>query len=277
MVNSDNSKNIRNAKKRRNIENRKQEFTLEQLEQIKKDQQVLDMLVESVDDSFNMIGVVGDNIKSIIPREEASSIVLDNGLVDERHIVNKVNKRVQVCIKDIIVNPDNTVELILSKKILELKVRKWMYMHLKPGMKLRGVVRNITDYAAFVDVGGGVFGILKLPDICDIPVNNVSDILKPGQRIEVLVKKYDRDTGRIELSYKEFLGTFEDNIKKISEGDIIEGIVRNRTKTGVFVELKPNLVGLADHVNGIEYGQKVLVSIKRIVPEKKKIKIVIIG
>jgi ribosomal protein S1 len=66
-------------------------------------------------------------------------------------------------------------------------------------------------------------------------------------------------------------------VKKLSEGDIVEGVVRNRTKTGVFVELQPNLVGLAEHVSGIEYGQKVLVSIKRIIPEKKKIKLIIIG
>ena len=68
-----------------------------------------------------------------------------------------------------------------------------------------------------------------------------------------------------------------EQVLKIKEGDIVEGIVRNRIKTGVFIELKNNLVGLAEHVNGIEYGQKVLVSIKRINVEKKKIKLIIIG
>lgn len=111
----------------------------------------------------------------------------------------------------------------------------------------------------------------------DIYFQHASDMFKIGQRIEVLVKSYDRDTGRIELSYKELQGSFEENIKKIHEGDIIEGIVRNRIKTGVFIELKNNLVGLAEHVNGIEYGQKVLVSVKRINIEKKKIKLIIIG
>ena len=73
------------------------------------------------------------------------------------------------------------------------------------------------------------------------------------------------------------LGSFEDNVKNLHEGDIVNGIIRGRIKTGVFVEIKPNLVGLAEHVNGVEYGQKVLVSIRRIIPEKKKIKLVIIG
>lgn len=251
-------------------------YSIEQLEKIKKEQQVIDIYVEEVDESLNMIGIVGSDIKAIIPRDEASSIVGEDGLVEEKHIVNKKGKILHTCIKDIIKNGDN-VELVLSKKILELKVRRWMYMHLKAGMKLKGVVVSTTEYAAFVDVGGGVTGILKVQDMTDLVLQHASDMLKVGQRIEVVVKKYDRDTGRIELSYKELLGSFEENVKKLKEGDIVEGIIRSRIKSGVFVELKPNLVGLAEHVNGIEYGQKVLVSIKRINVEKKKIKLIIIG
>lgn len=255
---------------------KKQNYTLEQLEEIKSNQQVVDMYIEDIDDSLNMIGFVGNNIKSIIPRDEASSIVGDDGLVEKKFIINKKGKVIPVCIKEIISTGDS-VELILSKRILELKVRRWMYMHLKEGMKLKGVVVSTTEYAAFVDVGGGVTGMLKTSDMSDSRIQHASDMFKVGQRVNVIVKKFDRDTGRIELSYKEFLGTFEQNVAKIKEGDIVEGIIRNRIKTGVFVEIKPNLVGLAEHVNGVEYGQKVLVSVKRIIPEKKKIKLIIIG
>lgn len=254
----------------------KKNYSLEQLEQIKKEQKVVDIYITDIDESLNMIGIIGKDIKAIIPREESSSIVGEDGLVEEKHIINKKGKILHVCIKDIINNNDN-IELVVSKKILELKVRKWMYMHLKPGMKLKGVVVSTSDYAAFVDVGGGVTGILKLENISDILLQKASDALKIGQRIEVVVKKYDRDTGRIELSYKETLGTFEENISKFKEGDIVDGIVRNRIKSGIFVEIAPNVVGLAEHINGIEYGQKVLVSIKRIIPEKRKVKLVIIG
>lgn len=254
----------------------KRNYSLKQLEEIKNKQEVVDMYVTDIDDSYNMIGIIGKGIKAIIPRDESSSIVGDDGLVDEKHIINKKGKILHVCIKDIINNNDN-VELIVSKKILELKVRKWMYMHLKPGMRLKGVVVSTNDYAAFVDVGGGVTGILKLENISDILIQKASDVLHIGQRINVIVKKFDRDTGRIELTYKEILGTFEDNISKFKEGDIVDGIIRNRIKTGIFVEIAPNVVGLAEHVNGLEYGQKVLVSIRRIIPEKKKVKLVIIG
>lgn len=275
MNDKDNFKFNKNKNLNKKIQ-QKIRYSLEQLEQIKKEEQVLDMYVENVDDSLNMVGIVGTDIKAMIPRDEASSIVGDDGLVEEKFIVNKKGKIIPTCIKEIINNNGN-IELILSKKILELKVRRWMYMHLKPGMKLKGVVVSTTEYAAFVDVGGGVTGILKLSDISDVALQHSNDVFRLGQRIEVLVKKFDRDTGRIELTYKELLGSFENNIKNLKEGDIVDGIIRNRIKTGVFVELKPNLVGLAEHVNGVEYGQKVLVSIKRIIPEKKKIKLVIIG
>ena len=251
-------------------------YTFEQLELIKKEQQVVDMYVKDIDESLNMVGVVGNNIKAMVPRDEASSVVGEDGFVEQRHIVNKKGKVIPVCIKDIIKN-GNEIELIMSKKILELKVRSWMYVHLKPKMKLKGIVVSTTEYAAFVDLGGGVTGILKLNEMSDIILQHASDMFRVGQRIEVIVKSFDKDTGRIELTYKELLGSFEDNVKKLKENDIVDGIVRNRIKSGVFIELKPNLVGLAEHVNGIEYGQKVLVSIKRIIPEKKKVKLIIIG
>ena len=255
---------------------KKVELTLENLKNIQETQQVLDMLIESIDENLNMIGRVGKDVKAIIPREEASSVVGDDGMVEERFITNKKGKVLPVCIKEII-ETENGIELVMSKRILELKVRRWMYMHLKPGVKLKGIVVGLKDYAAFVDVGGGVTGILKIQDMSDTMISNSADMFKLGQRIEVIVKKYDRDTGRIELSYKELLGTFEENVKEFKEGDIVEGVVRNRIKTGVFVELKPNVIGIAEHVNGIEPGQKVLVSIRKINLERKKIKLIIIG
>lgn len=265
-------------KKKSNVKrkNNSKKLTLEELQNIKDNQQVLDMYIEEVDENLNMIGKIGKDVKAIIPRGEASSVVGEDGLVEEKFIVNKVGKVLPVCIKDII-QDENGLHLIMSKRILELKVRKWMYMHLKPGIKLRGIVVGLKDYAAFVDVGGGVTGILKLQDMSDSRLTNASDMFKLGQRINVVVKRYDRDTGRIELSYKELLGSFEENVKEFKEGDIVEGIVRNRIKSGVFVELKPNVIGIAEHVNGIESNQKVLVSIKKINLEKKKIKLIIIG
>jgi len=252
-------------------------YTIEQLKEAMEKKQAFEAYIEDVDDKYDLHCMFAGDNKGIIPREEVSCIVEDNGLVDSELCLKKKGKIMQVCIKSINFNEDETYSIILSRKELELKVRRWMYMNLKPGMRLKGIVRGITDYAAFVDVGGGVTGMVRLEDISTARIQNPSDKLKLGQRVQVVVKKFDKDTGRIELSIKDAQGTFADKVKKLKEQDIVEGIVRSRTKTGMFIELKNNLVAMSEHVSGIEYGQKVLVYIKKINLEKEKIKVEIIG
>ena len=99
-----------------------------------------------------------------------------------------------------------------------------------------------------------------------------------GQKAKFVVKSIDRENKRILLSYKELLGTWEENAKKFREGVIVTGIAREaeKDKNGIFVELTPNLVGMAEYKTGIEYGQDVNVYIKKIIPEKKKVKLIIV-
>ena len=238
---------------------------------------VFDALVKTVDIDLNLHVFFAQGIKGIVPRSEVSSIAGENGLVDEKLCLGKEGKIMQVSIKEIKKTGGKIDTVILSRRELELKVRRWMFMHLKDGMKLKGVVRGMTDYAAFVDVGGGVTGMLKIEEVSYIRILKVSDKLKLGQRLEVLVKKFDRDTGKIELSLKNLGGTFKEKASKLTEGTMVNGVVRNREKNGIFVELENDMVGLAEHVNGVEYGQKVLVNIKKINLEKERIKLKIIG
>lgn len=253
--------------------------SLEDLKFSMNSKQAFEAYIEDVDEMYNLHCIFADDIKGIIPREEVSCVVSENdGLVDSSFCLKKKGKIMQVCIKEIQTDDENNIKnVILSRKELELKVRRWMYMNLKPGMKLKGVVRGITDYAAFVDVGGGVTGLLKLEDISYVRVQKVSDKLKLGQRLQCVVKKYDKDTGKIELSLKDAQGDFKTRVGKLKEKDIVDGIVRSKTKTGMFIELPNNLVAMSEHVSGIEYGQKVLVYIKKINLEKEKIKVEIIG
>lgn len=251
-------------------------YTLDELKEAMKNKQAFEAYIEDVDSEYNLICLFAGNL-GIIPREEVSCVVQDNGLVDSEFCMKKKGKIMQVCIKEIIEKDNEVEQIILSRKELELKVRRWMYMNLKPGMKLKGVVRGLTDYAAFVDVGGGVTGIVKIDEISSVRIQNPSEKLKLGQRVQCVVKKFDKDTGRIELSLKDAMGTFADKVKKLKEGDIVDGIVRSRAKTGMFIELPNNLVAMSEHVSGIEYGQKVLVYIKKINFEKEKIKVEIIG
>lgn len=143
---------------------------------------------------------------------------------------------------------------------------------------LIGIVKSMQPYGVFVEIGGGIVGLLHIEDISVARIKSPLERLKIGQKIKVVVKSIDKRQERVILSYKELLGSWEENIKEFEEGSTIVGIAREveKSKNGIFVELKPNLVGLAEYKDGVEYGQPVNVYIKKIIPEKKKIKLMII-
>jgi len=253
-----------------------QERKLAFLTEAKEKNETLEGLVTMADPEFNLY-VDLDGIKGIVPRAEVSATVEVDGLPRPVASITKVNKRVQFKIKEIKRDTNGEVEVVLSRKAVEIEVKEWMYKNLKEGMVLSGIVRNMEQYGAFVDIGGGVTGLLHIEDISVARIMHPNERFKIGDKIKVMVKSFDRTTGKIVLTHKELLGTWEDNIKDFKEGTTVIGIARAREKNGIFVELRPNLVGLADHKPGVEYGQRVSVFIKKIIPEKKKIKLVIVG
>ena len=187
-------------------------------------------------------------------------------------VLGKVNKIVQFKVKDI----KKEDYAILSRKAVGKDALKWVTEDLAVGMIVKGIVKNIRPYGVFVEIGGGVVGLLHIEDISVARIKSPEERFKIGQKINVMIKYIDKSKERVVLTYKELLGTWEDNIKEFSEGDIVEGIVREveKQKNGIFVELKPNLIGLADFKENITYGQKVQVNIRKINPEKKKVKLV---
>ena len=236
----------------------------------------LEGVVTMADADFNLY-VDLDGIKGVVPRAEVSATVGRDGLPMPVASITKVNKKVQFKIKEIKTDSNGEPQVILSRKDVEIEVKNWMFENLKEGMVLSGIVRNMEQYGVFIDVGGGVTGLLHIEDISVARIMHPAERFKIGDKIKVMVKAFDKETGKIILTHKELLGTWEDNIKDFKEGTTVIGIARAREKNGIFVELRPNLVGLADHKPGIEYGERVSVFIKKIIPEKKKIKLVIVG
>lgn len=123
-----------------------------------------------------------------------------------------------------------------------------------------------------------MFGLVHIEDISVSRIKSPSERFEIGQKINIMVKSIDRKANRVILSYKEMLGTWKENISEFSQGMTVKGIAKEteKSKNGIFIELKPNLIGLAEYKEGIEYGQDVDVYIKRIIPEKKKIKLIIV-
>ena len=95
-----------------------------------------------------------------------------------------------------------------------------------------------------------------------------------GMDIKAVIKSIEN--GRISLSHKELLGTWEENAHNFAAGETVAGIVRSVENYGAFVELAPNLAGLAESKEGVKAGQQASVYIKSIIPEKMKIKLIII-
>ena len=142
----------------------------------------------------------------------------------------------------------------------------------------KGIVKNIKPYGAFIKLENGQTGLLHIEDISVARIKTPKERLKIGQKVNIVVKSIDRENKRIDLSYKEMFGTWEENAKDFKQGQIVKGKVREteKFKNGIFIELKPNLVGMAEYKTGLEYGQDVNVYVKKIIPEKKKIKLKII-
>lgn len=235
---------------------------------------IMQAKVTKCDSSYNLHVNLGNNIEGIIPREEVEAINTDNvGFPRPNICINKVNQYVQFKIKDITED-----KVILSRKSVGNEVIKWINNELEVGDIVNGIVKNIRPYGVFVEIGGGIVGLLHIEDISIARIKSPNERFNVGQKVKVMIKSIDRNLKRVILTYKELLGTWEDNIKEYQEGKTVTGIVRDieKSKNGIFVELKPNLVGLAEYKENIEYGKPVNVYIKKIIPEKKKVKLVIV-
>ena len=151
-------------------------------------------------------------------------------------------------------------------------------MKVEQGQIVDGTVTGIQPYGAFIKMDNGVDGLVYIEDLSVARIKSPEERVKVGQKIKCMVKSVDEDTGRISLSYKNCLGTWDDNIKNFKEGMTVKGIVRDteKNKNGIFIELTPNLVGMAEYTNELKYGETVDVCIKRILPEKKKVKLIVV-
>lgn len=238
-------------------------------------QEILQGLVKKCDENYNLYVNLGNGLNGIIPRDEVEEInIQENGLPKENLCTGKVHKFIQFKIKGI--EDDRT--LILSRKQVQKEALNWIKNDLNVGVSVTGIVKSIKPYGAFVEIGGGVVGIVHIEDLSVARIKTPYERLKIGQKIDIVVKSIDREQGKVILSYKETLGTWEENAEKFIPGMKVKGIVREteKNKNGIFIELTPNLVGMAEYEEGLEYGQDVNVYIKKIDKNKKKVKLLIV-
>jgi len=150
--------------------------------------------------------------------------------------------------------------VVVSRRVLleetRDKKRQTTLATLKEGQLIQGMVKNITDYGAFIDLGG-IDGLLHITDMSWGRVGHPSEMFNVGDRVEVSVLKYDRETGRISLGLKQKSADPWTNVAgKYPIGTRVKGRVVSLTDYGAFVELEPGVEGLV-HVSEMSWTHEV--------------------
>lgn len=150
--------------------------------------------------------------------------------------------------------------IVLSRRVLlerEREDRKQETLKsLRPLAVMIGTIKNITDYGAFVDLGG-IDGLLHITDMSYGRINHPSELFEVSQQIEVKVLKYDEDTGRVSLGYKQLRADPWENVEyKYPVGAIVRGKVVNIVDYGAFVELEDGIEGLV-HISEMTWNKRV--------------------
>ncbi len=197
-------------------------------------------------------------------------------------IVSRVGKPIAVRILSLERIHDRVVAR-LSRRLAQKDCMEKRLLSLRPGDLIEAKVTHMESFGAFLDVGCGISSLLSVDSISVSRISHPRDRLFDGQKLTVAVKSVDRESGRIFLTLRELLGTWEENASQFKAGETVSGVIRSVESYGVFVELSPNLAGLAEirseeHAASLRtmIGKGAAVYVKSIVPERMKIKLVLI-
>lgn len=225
------------------------------------------------DNAHNLHFKLG-NIKGFMPHDECAEGVKDASVKDIA-IISRVNKPTGFYITEVDLSSENPVA-VLSRTEAQTDCRKNYISALHTGDIIDAKITHIEPFGAFCDIGRGITALLPINSVSVSRIPNPHSRFFIGQNIKAVVRSID-ENGRITLSHRELLGTWEENAKAFHSGETVTGIIRSVEPYGVFVELSPNLAGLAEYAEGVEVGQSASVFIKSINPEKMKIKLIIVG
>jgi len=198
-------------------------------------------------------------------------------------IITRVGK--PVCFKIMRIEYDRLGPYaVLSRREAQIECMENYVSRLTPGDLIPVKVTHLENFGAFVDVGCGIASLLSIDSISVSRISHPCERISVGMLIYTVVKMIDSSNGRLFVSMRELLGSWEENASEFKVGSTVTGIIRSVESYGVFVELAPNLAGLAElrEVMALSFnaekciGNRAAVYIKSIIPEKMKIKLVLI-
>ncbi len=207
----------------------------------------------------------------VIPRDE-TAIGIAEGTTREIAILSRVGK--PICfVVDSLEGPDDSPTLLLSRRRAQQMALQHIFETWQQGQIIPATVTHLESFGAFVDIGCGLVSMIGIENLSVSRIPHPGCRLTPGQHIFALVTGFDYDLNRVHLSHKELLGTWSENASRIAPGMAVTGYIRSIMDYGAFVELFPNLSGLAEPKEGLKEGERVSVYIKSIFPERRKIKL----
>lgn len=197
-------------------------------------------------------------------------------------VISRVGKPLTLRVTGFEKRGEETIAL-LSRRLAQEDCRREYVSLLRPGDLIRARVTHLEPFGAFLDIGCGIVSLLTVDTISVSRIAHPRDRLFVGMDLTVAVKFIDPITGRVYTTLRELLGTWEENAGHFSIGQTVTGILRSVEPYGIFVELTPNLAGLAEvhgerHASEIrsQIGTGAAVYIKSILPERMKMKLVLI-
>ena len=243
------------------------------LAEAKVQQTVLEAPVIMCDASHNLIVNLGC-MRGIIPRNEGA-LGIDTGATRDIALISRVGKTVSFVVTGFGEDKNGKPYAMLSRKIAQRLCLDYILNEKSPGDIIDAKITHFESFGAFCDIGCGNIALLPIDAISVSRISHPKDRFFIGESIKAVIKGI-ADDEKITLSHKELLGTWEENARLFAPGQTVTGVVRSVEDYGIFVEITPNLAGLAEPRLSTKVGQQASIYIKSIIPEKMKIKLIII-
>ncbi len=243
------------------------------LERALEKQLILEAPAILCDHNFNLHVSLCGGIRGIIPRDEV--VYSPKEETKDIAILTRVGKPVCFKVTGFEKDGSGAITAMLSRKSAQRECVLNYIEALEPGDIIPTRITHLESFGAFADIGCGIVSLLSIDSISVSRISHPSARLCVGDSIFTVVKNIDCD-GRIYVSERELLGNWEENAALFTEGQTVRGIIRSVESYGIFVELRPNLAGLAEYRDDVSVGQTAAVYIKSIIPDKMKIKLIII-
>ena len=254
-------------------ENKKHLSSLASLAEAQVREIVLEAPVIMCDTEHNLIVDLGC-IRGVIPRSEGA-LGITEGTTRDIALISRVGRTVCFVITAFKSDGNGKTVALLSRKRAQELCREYMLNSLENGDVIDAKITHLESFGAFCDIGCGNIALLPIDAISVSRISHPKDRFQVGDDIKAIIKSVAED-GKITLSHKELLGTWEENACAFSAGQTVTGVVRSVEDYGIFVEITPNLAGLAEPKENVKVGQQASVYIKSILRDKMKIKLIII-